>query len=185
MFRVSNTFNAETAAGSQRGFPAPGAGGQTTGLPLAPQHGGAVEWEPERPTKGKRTFWGAAQPRGGQQGFPGVEDAPQARPAGSMPNVPPMQPPTAIMVWTPYYSRGADAYAPNFGRVLVNPIGAGVVALQRPQASYGQAAQYIQGALWWTSQDIPTSVNLQGLTDPYALADILDDVTVQAVMREA
>jgi hypothetical protein len=184
VFKLSNTWR-NPAGGGQSGFPAPGSGGQTTGAPLVPRHEGAVEWTPEEPTKGRRTFLGARAPtRGvtGQQGFPPVEDAAQARPPGSMPNVPPIHG-EAIMVWTPYYDRGAAAYVPNYGKLLVNPIGAGIVALSRPQATYGRAAQYLNGALWWTSQDIPTSVNLQGLTDPYALAAILDDIEIEAVVR--
>lgn len=188
MFKLSNTW-ANPQAGGQQGFPAPGAGAQTTGPTLVPRHLGATEWTPERPTKGKRTFFGArtasppAATVAGQQGFPAVESDPQRRPPGSMPNVPPLQPAQAIMVWTPYYDRGADAYVPNYGKVLYNPIGAGVVALYRPQASYGPAGQYINDAIWWTSQAIPTSVNLQGLTDPFGLAEILDDIEVQAVVR--
>jgi len=86
-------------------------------------------------------------------------------------------------VETPYYDRGAAAVVQNYGKVLENPIGAGIVALSRPQASYGGAAQYDYGALWWTSQAIPTSINLQGLTDPEALNEILGSVAVQAVVR--
>jgi hypothetical protein len=179
VFRLARTYDRPAAgAGPQRGFPAPGAGEQTTGAPLVPRHGGGVAWEPERPTQGRRTFFRPA----GQQGFPEVENAAQRRAPGSMPNVPPIHG-EAIMVWTPYYDRGADAYVPNYGKVLTNPIGAGVVALYRTQASYGPAAQYLNGALWWTSQDIPTSINLQGLTDPQGLIDILDSVQIQAVVR--
>jgi hypothetical protein len=187
MFRLSNTW-AQPSSGGQSGFPAPGAGAQTTGGPFVPKHPGAVEWTPERPTKGRRTFFRQAK-RGspnegvsGQQGFPSVENDAQRRPPGSMPNVPPVYGGN-IQVWTPYYSRGADAYVQNYGKLLTNPIGAGVVALQTPQASYGGAAQYFDGQLFWTSQVIPTNIPLQGLTDPEELAAILDGIDIQAVVR--
>jgi hypothetical protein len=88
-----------------------------------------------------------------------------------------------IAVETPYYSRGADAFVQNYGKVLYNPIGAGVQALSRPQASYGPSGQYIEGEIFWTSQVIPTSINLQSLTDPAELAALLDPLTVYAVAR--
>jgi hypothetical protein len=83
----------------------------------------------------------------------------------------------------PDFSKGTARDVPNFGKVLTNPIGAGVVALHRPQASYGQAAQYYAGTIWWTPQAIPTSVNLSGLTSPDALAAILGPLYVQAAVR--
>lgn len=85
--------------------------------------------------------------------------------------------------YTPYYDRGAAAYVPITGKLLYNPIGAGIVVNHRPQASYGPAGQYADGAIWWASQAIPTSVNLQGLTSPDELANLLDDIQIQAVVR--
>ena len=99
-----------------------------------------------------------------------------------MPNTPPAYG-LPIFVETPYYDRGAAAFVPNFGKVLTNPIGAGVVALHRPQASYGPSAEYENGALWWVSQAVPTSIGLQGLTDPDTLAALLGQTSVQAVVR--
>lgn len=99
-----------------------------------------------------------------------------------MPNVVP-QYGRNIEVETPYYDRGAAAYVQNYGKVLTNPIGGGIVALHRPQASYGPAAQYYDHAIWWTSQAVPTTVNLQGLTTPEALAAVLGPIQLQAVMR--
>jgi hypothetical protein len=100
-----------------------------------------------------------------------------------MPNVAPIYPAQPIEVVTPYYDRGAAATVQNFGKLLFNPIGAGIVAQSRPYASYGGAAQYADGALWWTSQVVPTTINLQGLTDPEALNEILGSTLVQAVVR--
>lgn len=184
VFRLNNTFaDPDTGAGVQRGFPAPGAGAQTTG-PATPLPGRtATQRSPVYPTKGRRTWFRPSSPDGGQRGFPDPLGPAQARPAGSMDNRDYVQSGLPVEVWTPYYSRGTAAWVPNYGKVLTNPIGAGIEAKYRPQASYGGAAQYENGALWWTSQSIPTSVNLQGLTDPQELADILGMVYVQGVVR--
>lgn len=182
MFKLSNTFQ-KPAQGSnaQRGFPAPGAGAQTVGQGQRPP--GFVPQEPVRPTQGTRSWFrptnGVAQ---AQRGFPSPQNKAQRIPAGTRRN-PPLFPATPVYVETPYYSRGTAAFVPNVGKVLSNPIGGGIAAGFRPQASYGGAAQYFNGALWWTSQAIPTSLNLQGLTDPAALNEQLGSVLVQAVVR--
>lgn len=67
-------------------------------------------------------------------------------------------------------SMGADGIAPTFGRVMTNPIGAGIFAPWRPRPWYGPSGQYVNGAIWWTAQEISTSVELQGLYD----ADVID-----------
>jgi hypothetical protein len=87
------------------------------------------------------------------------------------------------MVQTRDYSRGAAAFVPNFGTVFSNPIGAGVVAKYRPQASYGMAAQYAAEQLFWTAQAIPTNIPMQGLTDPAELKALLSTVDVTAMMN--
>jgi hypothetical protein len=101
-----------------------------------------------------------------------------------MPNHPPVYG-EAMEVWTPYYDRGAAAYVQNYGKLLTNPIGAGIAVQHRGAASYGAAGQYINGAIWWTSQAVPTSVGLQGLSSPEVLAALLGRMSVQAVVREA
>jgi len=106
----------------------------------------------------------------------------QMRPAGSMPNEPPIYG-NSIPVYTPYYSRGAAAFVQNYGKVLTNPVGAGIVANYRPQASYGSAAEYHNGAIWWTNQTIPTSIGMNGLTSPQVLEALLGMVNVQAAVR--
>jgi hypothetical protein len=181
VFRLSNTFK-EPAQGSnaQRGFPTPGAGNQTVGVYTPPPV--QTPWESDRPTKGIRSWFKPAAPVSGQRGFPEAQNLAQHRPPNSMPNIPPTSG-EAIEVWTPYYSRGTAAWVPNFGKVLYNPIGAGVVANHRTQASYGPAAQYIDGALWWTSQVTPTSIDMTGLTSPETLQAILGNTMVQAVVR--
>lgn len=93
-----------------------------------------------------------------------------------------MFPAEPVYVYTPYYDRGAAAYAPNFGKVLSNPIGAGIYAPYRIQASNGQPAQYFNRALFWTSQVIPTSLHLGGLNDAASLKAILGTLNVEAVV---
>lgn len=183
MFRLGLSFKdpgPSSPQGGQRGFPYPGQGAQTTGEPShAPRQ--PVPWRPEMPTKGVRSWSTPGNPIGqAQRGFPGPGAPGQQREGWGG------GPPAfggVYQNWTPYYSRGAAAYVPNFGYTLVNPIGAGVVALHRPQASYGPAAIYANGQIWWVSQDIPTSIRLQGLTSPEVLAAQLSDIEVQAVMR--
>lgn len=181
VFQLSRTFKKPSAgANVARGFPAPGAGAQTTG-DFTPSPRDTV-WGSDKPTQGRRSFWDVLRPSGGQQGYPDPMGPGQERPAGSMPNVPAYG---GLPSWAPVMqqSYGAGRVSPQYGKVLTNPIGAGVVARHRPQASYGSAAQYVNGAIWWTSQGIPTSVNLQGLTDPAQLAAVLGPVNVQAALR--
>lgn len=178
VFKLATTFS--NPASSQSGMPPIGAGAQISG-PASPQPE-KTAWFSSRPVKGIRSWLSPSKPESMQRGYPSPENGGQRRPAGSMPNVPPLFGGVAY-VETPYYSRGANAYVPNTGKVLTNPIGAGIVASYRPQASYGPAAQYADGAIWWSSQVIPTSIDLQGLTDPAALAAILDPLQIQAVVR--
>lgn len=180
VFQLARTYDDPgVAQNAQRGFPAPGAGEQTTG-PYSPQPL-PTQQKPLRPTKGRASLF-MRRNAGQQRGFAEPLSAEEMRPLGSMPNNPPVYG-RNIEVYTEPYSRGAAAYVQNYGKVLYNPIGAGIVALNRPQASYGPAAQYFDKAIWWTSQAIPTSVNLQGLTSPQVLADMLSSVEVQAVVR--
>lgn len=187
VFRPNRTFAKPSQGANQnRGFPAPGASYQTTGDYIPPPR--ESPWAASQPTKGKRTFFnpssGAnlnrgqpspesrAQSRGGQAGLVGVLAGDPASYGGHVDHE------------YPYFSKGAARWAPQFGGVSYNPIGAGVPVPFRTQATYGPAAQYENGAIWWTSQAIPTSVNLQGLTNPDALAAILGSIQVQAVVRE-
>ena len=182
VFRVATTW--PNPAASQRGFPAPGAGAQTTGpggsAIAAPAYREPVS--PVRPTAGRRSFFKPAQGGDAQRGFPTPQSPDMAYPAGLMDNRP-IQQGSPVPVTTPYYDRGAAAVVQNFGKLLYDPIGAGIPVPYRTQASYGPAAQYANSALWWTSQVIPTTINLQGLTDPEALNEILGSTLVQAVVR--
>lgn len=182
VFKLALTFGKPTQGGNaQRGFPAPGTGDQTVGefspAPAAPA------WAPVRPTQGRRSFWRPATPAAEQRGFPVPQNPGQRRPAGSMDNRSYVNSGLPVPVVTPYFSRGAAATVQNYGKVFTNPIGAGVVARYRPQASYGKAAQYANGVIFFSNQAIPTSVNLQGLTDPAALQAVLGDINVQAAYR--
>ena len=181
MFKLARTYK-KPAAGenSQRGFPAIGAGDQTTGAYTPPPAN--VPRSPTRPTKGRPSLFVATREGRSARGFGSPTGPEDQRDAGSMSNVPPIYGGN-IEVETPYYSRGAAAFVQNYGKVLTNPIGAGVVAMHRPQASYGPAAQYYDQAIWWTTQAVPTSINMQGLTNPDVLAAILSEVEVQAVVR--
>lgn len=180
MFRLANTFN--DPGTSQSGFPAPGSGAQHTGARPGVANPRVDIGPPVRPTKGFRSWFNPEADAGEQRGFPSPLSFFQRRPKGSMPNEVPMFGGVGYNE-TPDMDRGASAFVPITGKVLYNPIGAGVVAAHRPQASYGPAGQYADGAIWWTSQAIPTSVNLQGLTTPDELAALLDNIQIQAVVR--
>lgn len=180
VFKLSLTFSDPSAgANAQRGFPSPGAGAQSTGEYTPPP--ARVPWVPERPTKGRPSTF-MKRNAGKQRGFPSPLNRGEARPDGSMPNRP-AQYGRNVEVYTPYYDRGAAAFVQNYGKVLYNPIGGGIPVTHRPQASYGPAADYVKGALWWVSQAVPTSVGLQGLTDPRTLGALLSRTTVQGVVR--
>lgn len=184
MWKVERTWSKPSnEEGSNRGFPAVGAGAQRPGKHPSPAAlaRGYVPPGVERPTKGVRSAYDASGQQGSQAGFP-VPGAPgQGREGwvqcGFYPDGRPHY------VRGPDFSKGTARDVPNYGKVLVNPIGAGVVALHRPRASYGQAAQYYAGTIWWTPQAIPTSIGQQGLTNPEALAAVLGPLYVQAAVR--
>jgi hypothetical protein len=182
MFKVARTFKNPAQGGNvARGFPAPGSGDQTVGPYTPPPQEGA--WASDRPIHGLYTY---DEPSDGvfAQGYPAPLSPSQQYPAGSMNNCGVAVPfGTNIQVETPYFSRGAAAYVQNYGKVFTNPIGAGVVALHRPQAFYGGSGNYEAGTIYWVSQAIPTTVNLQGLVDPAALSAVLGDTYVQAAVR--
>lgn len=187
-FKPRNTFaNPTNNAAVNAGQPAPGAGAQwlPTTSPPPQAFDDPRPREPLHPTRGKRSWLTPSSPRGGQQGMASPLDALQSRPTDgpfAMDAIPPVSG-LPIAVETPYYSRGAAAFVQNFGKVLYNPIGAGIPVPNRPQASYGPSGQYIEGSIFWTSQVIPTSIPPTALTSPQELADLLDPLTVYAVAR--
>ena len=183
VFRLAQTYY--DPQDSQSGFAEPGAGAQTTGDPsFVSQLQPAVPSEPERPTKGLFSWLFPQSPRGGQAGQPEPFNALQHRPPGSMDNVPPIFGGVDYN-WTPEYSRGAGAYVPITGKLLTNPIGAGIVAMQRPQASYGPSGKYVDHAIWWTSQAVPTTVDLNGLLSAEQVEALVGNMSVQAMVRVA
>jgi len=178
MFKIASTFT--NPGQSQTGFAQIGAGAQIVGA-AKPMPSPTPVYN-RRPTKGLLSFLFPERGSNAQRGMPAPYNQAQKRPAGSMPNSPPIFG-GVYQHYTPYYDRGAAAYVPNFGRVLYNPIGAGIYAAHRTQAYYGQPGQYANGAVWWTSQAIPTSISPQSLTDPAVLAAILSGLQVEAVVR--
>ena len=58
------------------------------------------------------------------------------------------------------YSRGAEAHAPKFGIIPINPIGAGVYAPYKLPVIAGPGARYQFAAIWFDVQSIPTSLNI-------------------------
>jgi len=181
VFRVADTFkNPASGANAQRGFPAPGSGAQISGDPITGSS--YVPQVPTRPIKGRRSWFDIYTGSNPQRGFPSPENEDQKRPKGLMNNIPAVGG-LPLEVYTPYYSRGAAAFVENYGKTLVNPIGNGVQVNHRPQASYGGAGQYFNGAIWWTNQVIPTSIPMQGLNSPDELAAILSGLEVQGVVR--
>jgi hypothetical protein len=181
VFQPARTFlQPALNQGRQQGFPSIGAGAQTTGDPT-PWPADDVSRGPVRPTKGRRSWLFPSAPDGGQRGYPTPEIPLQSRPPSCQ--VPAPQYGGSVQVYTPYFDRGAAAFVQNFGKVLYNPIGAGIVARFRPLPSYGMAGQYLQGAVWWSSQAIPTSINSQSLIDPQVLAALLSQVQIQGVVR--
>lgn len=179
MFMPRRTFT--NPGRSQAGFPSPGSGAQRTGAPAQPP---SLPVEPVSalPPKGFASWLFPTAPADAQRGSPSPEAPDQRRPKGSMPNVPPVFGGVGY-IETPYYDRGAAAFVPQTGKVLYNPIGAGIYAQFRPQSSYGPAGEYQNGSIWWTSQTVPTTVGLTGLTSPEVLQALLGRVNVQAAVR--
>lgn len=63
-----------------------------------------------------------------------------------------------VYLTSPQYSRGAEAHAPKFGLIPVNPIGSGVYAPYRIPTISGPGARYEFAAIWFNVQSIPTSL---------------------------
>ena len=70
--------------------------------------------------------------------------------------------PQPVPVWLQSrpYDRGAAAYAPHFGQIPSNPIGAGVYAPYRIPTIAGPGARYVFGAIWFDVQSVPTSIRI-------------------------
>jgi hypothetical protein len=173
MFKLATTF--ENPSTTRSGMAVPGAGAQRVGN--GTPRDVDIPWETMNVTPGTDTF----QLSDNTRGFPAPE-APDQRKNPADLNYVPQASGEPEYKYYPYFSRGANAYAPQFGQVLSNPIGAGIVANHRPQAFYGGAGTYEHGSIWWTSQAIPTTINLQGLADSKALEAQLGEIYVEAVL---
>lgn len=172
MFRLAQTYL--DPEDSQTGFAEPGAGAQTTGEPsfVSMVEPSPVNYAPVRPTKGILSWLFPDSMRARQTGQPEPENALQHRTPGSMPNE------AAVFgdymfTFKPTFSRGAEAYHVTTGLTLTNPIGAGNVVMQRPQASYGPSGDYQDGGIWWLPQSIQASIPLQGLISPAELQALI------------
>jgi hypothetical protein len=58
------------------------------------------------------------------------------------------------------YSRGAQAFAPKFGTLNYNPIGAGVPVPYKLPVIAGPGARYAFAAIWFDVQSIPTTMSM-------------------------
>jgi len=104
----------------------------------AGQLGGAQQSALMRGTGGALAFWQRRQIRGPETVAQGQPLYLQSRP----------------------YSRGAAAFAPRFGHLAYNPIGAGVYAPYKLPVIAGPGARYQFSAIWFDVQTIPTSVQI-------------------------
>jgi hypothetical protein len=70
------------------------------------------------------------------------------------------------------YSRGAEAHSPKFGILNINPIGAGIYAPYKLPPCAGPGARYVQGAIFFDVQAIPTGMRFNR-TVPIETVDAL------------
>lgn len=91
------------------------------------------------------------------RGQPMALSAPQARP-----RIGPETVPQGVPIWlhSRPYSRGAGAYAPHFGVINYNPIGAGIYAPYKLPVIAGPGARYAASAIWFNVQAVSTSMLL-------------------------
>jgi hypothetical protein len=78
----------------------------------------------------------------------------------SIPRVPTPPQPYPVWLQSRPYDRGAGAYAPKFGTLPINPIGAGVYNPYKLPVIAGPGARYQAGAIWFDVQAIPTSIRM-------------------------
>jgi hypothetical protein len=130
-------------------------------------------------------FLPAQSPAQAQRGFPAPLNQTETRAAYGQPfgNVAPFG--GKILVQPRRRDLGASGYVPNFGKPFSNPIGAGVVALNRPQPSYGISSEYIAHALFWSSQTIPTTIPMGPLVSRDTMQALLGTINIKAVLPTA
>ena len=79
------------------------------------------------------------------------------------------------------FSRGAGAYAPKFGTLNTNPIGAGVPAPYRLPTIAGPGARYEFAAIWFNVQAIPTTLPMSPTMSMDSVAALLASSSVAAM----
>lgn len=100
--------------------------------------GGALQSALMRGTGGALAWWQQRQ-------IPGPATIPQGAP---------------FYLQSRQFSRGAGAFAPKFGTIPVNPIGAGIYAAYKLPVIAGPGARYEYAAIWFDVQTIPTSIGI-------------------------
>jgi hypothetical protein len=100
--------------------------------------GGALQSALMRGTGGALAWWQQRQ-------VPGPPTIPQGQP---------------FWMQSRPYSRGAGAFAPKFGHIPINPIGAGIYSPYKLPVIAGPGARYQYAAIWFDVQTIPTSIQM-------------------------
>ena len=133
----------------------------------------------------KRSWFRPASPQSLSRGMPTPMAQTQTRRAAGDPrfDVPPAPDAGYHVAHNRRSSMGMAGVAPQYGKVFYDPIGNGVVATHRPQSSYGMSGQYMNHAIWWSQQTIPTTIPLGPLTSASELEALLGTVNVQAVVN--
>ena len=113
----------------------------------------------------------------GTPGFAAPYQMRQIRGPGTVPQ------PGPVYIQSRPYSRGAGAYAPKFGQLSYNPIGAGVVAPYRLPTIAGPGARYQYAAIWFDVQSIPTSLPLSPTMSQQSVDALLSTSHVAAMYQ--
>jgi hypothetical protein len=81
----------------------------------------------------------------------------------------------ALPIWLQSrgYDRGAQAFAPMFGLLNYNPIGAGIYAPYKLPPIAGPGARYQAGAIFFDVQSVPTTVRMGPTMSQESLAALL------------
>ena len=126
---------------------------------------------------------GGSEPNGVQQGAvmrgtPGALAAYQRRQIGGPQTV---AQPGPFWLQSRPYDRGAGAYAPKFGTLNINPIGAGVFSPYKLPVIAGPGARYQLGAIWFDVQTIPTTIHMSPTMSSQSLDALLATSSVAAM----
>jgi hypothetical protein len=89
--------------------------------------------------------------------------------------------PVHFMVQGPQFDRGADAFAPQFGQLHANVIGAGIPSSYKLPVIAGPGARYNFGAIWFGVQAIPTSVQFNSTVPVETINALLATSSVSAM----